>query len=96
MAYWSLKDIPVVGGAAMRKKWSCGAAAMVFAFLVASGAAAQGPQGVGSEKSAQKGASSHSYNPIKWVKKDSKTTAQKPKKIKNRKGQPKNVFARSN
>jgi hypothetical protein len=72
----------------MRKQWSCGAAVMVFVLLGICGAAAQGPgpQGVGAEKTEQKADSSHSYNPIKWVKKDSKTTAEKPKKIKNKKG----------
>jgi hypothetical protein len=70
----------------MTKQWSCGAAVMVFMFLVVYGAAAQSPQGVGAEKTAQKADSSHSYNPIKWVKKDSKTTVEKPKRIKNKKG----------
>ena len=71
----------------MRKQWSCGAAVMLFVFLVVYGAAAQGPgpQGVGAEKTAQKADSSHSYNPIKWVKKDPKTTVEKPKRIKNKK-----------
>ena len=71
----------------MRKQWFCGAAVMVFALLVVCGAAAQGPgpQGVGADKAAQKANSSHSYNPIKWMKKDSKTTAQKPKRSKNKK-----------
>jgi hypothetical protein len=72
----------------MKKQWSGGAAVMMFVFLGVYGAAAQGPgpQGAGSEKIGQKADSSHSYNPIKWVKKDSKTTAEKPKKIKNKKG----------
>ncbi len=70
----------------MRKQWLCCAAVMVFVFMVAYGAAAQGPQGVGAEKIAQKSDSPHSYNPIKWVKKDSKTTVEKPKRIKNKKG----------
>ena len=72
----------------MRKQWSCGAAVMVFALLVVCGAAAQGPgpQGVGAEKAAQKTDSSHSYNPIKWIKKAPKTTVEKPKRIKNKKG----------
>ncbi len=70
----------------MRKQWARCAAVMVFVFMVACGAAAQGPQGVGAEKAAQKSDSSHSYNPIKWVKKDSKTTVEKPKRIKNKKG----------
>jgi hypothetical protein len=72
----------------MRKQWSCGAAVTVFALLVVCGAAAQGPgpQGVGADKAAQKADSSHSYNPIKWMKKDSKTKAEKPKRIKNKKG----------
>jgi hypothetical protein len=74
----------------MRKQWSCGAAVMVFVLLVVCGAAAQGPgpQGVGADKAAQKEDSSHSYNPIKWMKKDSKTKAEKPKRIKNKKGKP--------
>jgi hypothetical protein len=71
----------------MRKQWSCGAAVMVFVLLVVCGAAAQGPgpQGAGAEKAAQKTNSSHSYNPIKWMKKDSKMNVEKPKKIKNKK-----------
>ncbi len=70
----------------MRKQWSSGAAVIVFLLLGICGAAAQGPQGVGAENTGQKADSSHSYNPIKWVKKDSKTTVEKPKKIKNKKG----------
>ena len=72
----------------MRKQWPCGAAVMAIALLVVCGMAAQGPgpQGVDAEKSAQKADSSHSYNPIKWMKKDSKTTVEKPKRIKNKKG----------
>ena len=72
----------------MRKQWSCAAAVMVIALLVVCGAAGQGPgpQGVGADKAAQKEDSSHSYNPIKWMKKDPKTTVEKPKRIKNKKG----------
>jgi hypothetical protein len=71
----------------MRKHWSCGAAVMVFLFLSVCGAAAQGPgaQGVGAEKTSQKTDASHSYNPMNWVKKDSHTKVEKPKKIKNKK-----------
>ena len=39
------------------------------------GAAAQAPAGVGADGAKQSpGTSAHSYNPIKWVKKDSQTT----------------------
>jgi hypothetical protein len=72
----------------MRKKWSFGVAVMVFVFLGICGAAAQGPgpQGAGADKAAQKKDASHSYNPFSWIKKESKTSVEKPKKIKHKKG----------
>ena len=64
------------------------AAAVMVVFLSVSGAIAQGPQGAGSEKAAQSTHTPRSYNPIKWVKKDSNAnaTTKKTKKVKNKKG----------
>jgi hypothetical protein len=51
------------------------------------GRAAQdpGPQGAGAQEAVQKSHAPHSYNPIKWIKKDSKTATEKSKKSKNKK-----------
>ena len=70
----------------MRKQWIV-AAAVIIALLSAFGAAAQGPgpQGEGSAKEAQSSDASRSYNPIKWIKKDSNSATEKPKKAKNKK-----------
>jgi len=70
----------------MRKQTVLAVATMI-AFLSISGAAAQGPQGAGSEKAAQSTHTPRSYNPIKWVKKDSNedATTKKTKKVKNKK-----------
>ena len=71
----------------MRRQWYAVGAVMAFVLLGVCGAVAQGPgpQGAGAENAAQKEDASHSYNPIKWMKRDSKAT-EKPKKIKNKKG----------
>ena len=69
----------------MRKQWIVLAAAMMSAFLGVFGAAAQGPQGVGAVEAVQSSQARHSYNPIKWMKKDSNTATAKPKKTKNKK-----------
>jgi hypothetical protein len=47
--------------------------------LGAFGAAAQGPAGVGADEASK---SSHSSNPVKWVKKDKKTASEKPATVK--------------
>jgi hypothetical protein len=63
------------------------AAAVMIGLLGISGAAAQGPgpQGVGADQAAKSSDASHSYNPIKWIKKDPDKAGQKPKKGKNKK-----------
>ena len=63
------------------------AAAVMIGLLGISGAAAQGPgpQGVGADQAAKSSDASHSYNPIKWIKKDPDKTSDKPKKVKNKK-----------
>jgi hypothetical protein len=87
MAYWKLVCIPAFGGAKMRTKSIAVAAALMIFSLSALGTAAQdpGPQGVGAQEAAAKSDSPHSYNPIKWIKKDPSTQTEKPKKTKNRK-----------
>jgi len=91
MAYWRLVRIPAFGGAKMRKKSIVFAAAVMISFLNVFGAAAQGPgpQGVGAQEAAAKSDSQHSYNPIKWIKKDPSTQTEKPKKTKNKKSSEK-------
>ena len=69
----------------MRKQYIVVAAAVMIVFLSIFGVAAQGPQGTGSEKAAQSTDAPRSYNPIKWVKKGTNTTTEKPKKGKNKK-----------
>jgi hypothetical protein len=71
----------------MRSQWIVVGVVMMFAFLSAFEAAAQGPgpQGVGAEKAAQSSHAPRSYDPIKWMKKDSKTETAKSKKVKNNK-----------
>ena len=69
----------------MRKQCIVVAAAVMIVFLSVFGAAAQRPQGAGSEKAAQSTDAPRSYNPIKWMKKDPNTATQKPKKVKNKK-----------
>jgi len=71
----------------MKKPWFVAAAAILIGFLGISGAAAQGPgpQGVGADQAAKSSDASHSYNPIKWIKKDPDKAAEKPKKVKNKK-----------
>jgi hypothetical protein len=93
MAYWRLVYIPAFGGAEMKKQGIVVAAVVMAFFLSVLGAAAQGPgpQGVGAQEAAQKSDSPHSYNPIKWIKKDkdSSATTEKPKKAKNKKSSEK-------
>ena len=69
----------------MRKQCIVVAAAVMIALLSVLGAAAQGPQGEGSAKTAQSSEAPRSYNPIKWIKKGPHTTTEKPKKAKNKK-----------
>jgi hypothetical protein len=71
----------------MRKQSIVVAAAVMIVFLAVFGAAAQGPgpQGAGADTAAKSTDSPHSYNPIKWVKKDSNTKTEKPNKAKNKK-----------
>jgi hypothetical protein len=68
----------------MRKNWTVIAVLSIFFFSVY-GAAAQGPQGAGSEKVAQSSAAPRSYNPIKWMKKGPNATTEKPKKAAHKK-----------
>jgi len=75
----------------MRKQCLVVAAAVMIVFLSVFGAAAQGPQGAGSEKAAQSTDAPRSYNPIKWVKKGTNTTTEKLKKGKNKKGSEKSA-----
>jgi len=71
----------------MRKQYIVVVAAVMFVFLSVFGAAAQGPgpQGAGSAKAAQSTDAPRSYNPIKWMKKDTNTAAERPKKAKKKK-----------
>jgi len=69
----------------MRKQSIVVAVAVMIVFLSVFGAAAQAPQGAGSEKAAQSTDAPRSYNPIKWVKKGPSATTEKPKKAKNKK-----------
>ena len=69
----------------MRKQCIVLPAAVMIVFLSVFGAAAQGPQGAGSEKAAQSTDAPRSYNPIKWVKKGPNATTEKPKTAKNKK-----------
>ncbi len=71
----------------MKKPFIVAAAAVLIGFLGISGAAAQGPgpQGVGADQAAKSSDASHSYNPIKWIKKDPDKASEKPKKVKNKK-----------
>ena len=75
----------------MRKQCIVVAAAVMIVFLSVFGAAAQGPQGAGSEKAAQSTDAPRSYNPIKWVKKGPNATTEKPKKGKNKKSSKKSA-----
>ena len=79
----------------MRKKSIVFAAVVMISFLTVFGAAAQGPgpQGVGAQEAAAKSDSQHSYNPIKWIKKDPSTTTEKPRKAKNKKSSEKPATA---
>ncbi len=71
----------------MKNQWIVAAAAILIVCLAAFGAAAQepGPQGAGAEKTTQSSHASHSYNPIRWVKKDPNSAAAKPRKVKVKK-----------
>lgn len=75
----------------MRKQWIVIAAAIVMVLVGVREAAAQGPgpQGAGSEKAAKSWEpASHSYNPIKWMKKSPSTKTAKTKNTKTK--NPKN------
>jgi hypothetical protein len=76
----------------MRKQCIVVAAAVMIVFLSVFGAAAQAPQGAGAEKAAQSTDAPRSYNPIKWVKKGTNTTTEKPKKAKNTKPSEKSAM----
>lgn len=71
----------------MRKPSIVVAAAVIIVFLAVFRAAAQGPgpQGAGADTAAKSTDSPHSYNPIKWVKKDPNTKTEKSNKAKNKK-----------
>jgi hypothetical protein len=71
----------------MRKQWMIFAAAIMIVSMGALATAAQGPgpQGAGAQEAVQKSHAPHSYNPIKWIKKDSNATTGKSKKTKNKK-----------
>ena len=69
----------------MRKQYIVVVAAVMIVFLSVFGAAAQAPQGAGAEKAAQSTDAPRSYNPIKWMKKGTNATTEKPKKAKNKK-----------
>jgi hypothetical protein len=56
----------------MTPKWILTAVAVSF-FLGATGAAAQGPQGVGAADAAQGSAGPHISNPVNWLKKEPRT-----------------------
>jgi hypothetical protein len=56
----------------MKCKWILAAVA-VSVSLGTLGAAAQGPQGVGAAEAAQSSNGPHSFNPIKWIKKEPNT-----------------------
>lgn len=75
----------------MKKQSIVVATVVMIFFLSVFGAAAQGPgpMGVGAQEAAAKSDSQHSYNPIKWIKKDPSTTTEKPKKTKNKKSSDK-------
>jgi hypothetical protein len=75
------------GGVKMKSKWIVVGVAMTGLSLAAFGAAAQGPgaQGVGSEKAEHSSHAPRSYNPVKWMKKDSSSASATPKRVKNKK-----------
>jgi hypothetical protein len=81
MAYWMLRPrlagsfLPKVSnkGARMKTILTVGAILFFGVSISAERAAAQGPAGAGASAAAQD--SSHSFNPIKWVKKDSRNSA---------------------
>jgi hypothetical protein len=58
----------------MKRHWIAMMAFAVGFSLSAVGAAAQAPAGVGAAGASQNSSTPHSYNPIKWVKKDSHAT----------------------
>jgi len=66
----------------MRKQWIGLAAAVIGVSMGAFGVAAQGPQGAGAGGGKQSSEASHSYNPVKWIKKDSNKADEAPKKAK--------------
>src|SRR5882724_10557273 len=58
----------------MKKQWMMAVVLAVGVSMGAGRAAAQGPAGAGAGQAADSSShTSHSYNPIKWVKKDSKS-----------------------
>lgn len=60
----------------MKKQWMVVAVVALGVSFGASRASAQGPAGAGAASAADTSShASHSYNPIKWVKKDSKTNS---------------------
>jgi hypothetical protein len=63
-------------GETMKKQWLAVAIMLVGMPFSAGRAAAQGPAGAGATVAAESPHSSHSLNPIKWVKKDSKTSSE--------------------
>jgi hypothetical protein len=71
----------------MKRQWLGIMAAAMLISLSARAAAAQAPAGVGADGAAQNSNTQHSYNPIKWAKKDSQTTnaSANPNTIRNAK-----------
>jgi len=65
----------------MRKQWIAVAAAVIGVSIGAFGVAAQGPgpQGAGGGEAKESSKTSHSHNPIKWIKKDSNKADEKAK-----------------
>ena len=71
----------------MKRQWMVVGVAMLGLSLTAFGATSQGPgpQGVGAEKAEHSSHAPRSYNPVKWMSKDSNASSKKPKKVKNKK-----------
>ena len=71
----------------MKRQWIVMIAVAVGFSLSAVSAGAQAPAGVGADGASQTSSTPHSYNPIKWIKKDSQTTnaSANPNTIRNAK-----------
>jgi hypothetical protein len=82
---------PAFGGSKMKNPCFVFAAFVMIVSSSILGVAAQEPgaQGAGSENAAKSSDTSHSYNPINWIKKNPDTRTKKPKKVKNKKSSEK-------